>query len=195
MDLYAIPYILFTVGMWIYIGIWFNKHVKRGEKKVWVWDEIAKAKQPLQLELMLPIPVFRDIEEVAKSTPEYKEAKKKHDAKHSAAVMERNRWNKDFTDLKKELKRKHCKHVYDHASDWNWWVCTECDYENTPYYTYECDCDWDEDYSYYHQKKILTRRNPLCRVHGRDIQKYQELRYEYHKLELFAKGGIIKKEY
>lgn len=195
MDPYAIPYILFTVGMYISIYIWFNKHIKRGEKKVWVWDEIAKAKQPLQLELMPPVK-WQDIEDVAKSTPEYKEWKKKHDAKRNASVSERNKWNIDFTDLKKELKRKNCKHVYNHASDWNWYVCTECGYEDTPYYTYECACDWDEDYSYYHQKKILTRRNPLCRVHGRDIQKYQELRYEYHKLELFAKGGITTpKEY
>lgn len=182
MDLYAIPYILFTVGMWIYIGIWFNKHIKRGEKK--------KPVEPLEL---IPMPVFMDIEEVAKRTPEYKEAKKKQDAKHTAAVMERNKWSRDYSDLKKELKRKHCKHVYDHGS-WNWWVCSECGYEKSWYYTLECDCEWEEDNSYYHRKQILTRRNPLCRVHGRDYEKYREQRYDYHKQELFAKGGIIKKE-
>jgi hypothetical protein len=152
-------------------------------------------KKPVEPLEPLPAVKWQDIEEVAKATPEYKAWKEKHDKKYSAQRSERNKWGTDFLALKKELKRKHCKHVYDYGSNWRWYVCTECDYEDTPYYTFECDCSWEEDSSYYHHRQVLTRRNPLCRVHGRDIQKYQEQRYEFHKNELFAKGGITPKEY
>lgn len=153
-------------------------------------------KKPVEPLEPIPMPQFRDIEEVAKATPEYKAWEKKHKAKYSAIVMERNKWGIDYLTLKKELKRKHCKHVYDHGLDYRWWVCTECDYEEAWYYTQECTCQWEYDKNIYHHflNKILTRRNILCRVHGRDYDKYQEQRYEFHKNELFAKGGIIKKD-
>lgn len=144
----------------------------------------------------IPMPQFRDIEEVAKDTPEYKAWKQKHDAKYSAQRSERNKWGTDFLNLKKELKAKHCKHVYNHGSEWQWYVCTECGYEDTPYYTWECDCEWEWERSYYSSRdsQILTRRNPLCRVHGRDIAKYQAQQFDYYKKQIFAEGGVIKKK-
>lgn len=191
------PLILIFAVVFVPLGYYLDYKIigrKRPKKhKVWVWDEIAKAKQPLQLELM-PLVVWQDIEDVAKSTPEYKEWKKKHDAKRNARVSERNKWSMDFTALRKELEQKHCKHEYNYESDWLWNVCKECGYEKKWYYSHACTCAYELYISYGSDKYRLTRRNPLCSEHGRDIQKYQEQRYEFHKQELFAKGGIIKKE-
>lgn len=101
---------------------------------------------------------------------------------------EQKQWTITFDQLVQRL----CKHKYDMHSR-QWWVCTECKYEEPWYWDYECSCATYRIETYgMHEKHILTHRSGTCNLHGRDFEQYKAEALQWHikQQKKYSKGGF-----